>query len=115
MKSIGGTARGCRHAEGEVSTDAAAQLASRFGAKGFPLKGPIRCENGALVLPLSGSAAQLKADAILRFEPSGRIGSAVEIVTENSDLVLALQTLGFRNDNGVWRLESAMEPGKAPK
>lgn len=115
VKSIGGSARGCRNADGEVSTDAAAQLATRFGVKGFPLKGPIRCENGALVLPLSGRAAQLRADAILRFEPSGRIGSAVEIVTENSDLALALQTLGFHNDNGVWRLESAMEPGKGPK
>jgi hypothetical protein len=114
VAALTGNSRGCRHAEGEVSTDAVASLATRFGRKGFALKGPIRCENGALVLPLSGGADGISVKAVLRFEGAGRVASKAEVATEDDQVALALQTLGFRNDNGVWRFETLLESAGGP-
>ncbi len=108
------SSRGCRDAQGTVATDAAVALAARFQREGFPLEGPIRCENGTLVLPLAGEGGGVQVEALLRIDKSGRVATRAAIETQDSEIALALQTLGFRNDNGVWRQETSVRSQGGP-
>ena len=102
-----GNSRGCRQAKGAVESDALDAVAEKYGRKGFSLKGEIRCENGSLIVPLMGGSEGVRADALVRFDATGRIVSKAAVETKDPDLALALQTLGFRIDNGVWKFESS--------
>lgn len=114
LNAFAGSLRGCTHAEGAISTDALVSVARRFNRKGFPLAGAIRCENGALALPLSGSAEGVRADTTLLFDKRGRIVSKSAVETQDNALASALRTLGFRNDNGVWRFETSLQVQGGP-
>lgn len=96
----------CRAAAGRVSTDAISVAAAAFNRKGFLMAGPLSCEGGEAVLALRGDGSGVSASVDVTLKPGWKIATAATLSGADAEMALALQTLGFRNDNGVWKTES---------
>lgn len=96
----------CIEAEGEVRTDAIAVIAGAYGMNGFGLAGPVACDAGDAVVAMKGGADEVAARLVVRLKPGWTVASAAALEGADPRLALALQSLGFTNDNGVWKSET---------
>lgn len=96
----------CARAEGMVTTDVLAVVAQAYNKHGFPMSGALACRNGELSLALAGHDDGLSATAELRLKKGFKIASSAALKSADPEIALALQTLGFRNEGGVWRAET---------
>lgn len=83
----------CRTARGEARLEAV-----RLGdapLQGLALVGKAACEDGFLLLPMSGHAQGAKVDARLRLDGAGRYRLETRVVTNDAGLGLALGLAGF--------------------
>lgn len=90
---------GCRMAAGDVTTDALAHISAAYGASWPELTGFISCEEGELVMSLTGKAAdgtQIAAKAFLQG------GGRLELWDVPDSQTNALLLAGFTNEAGKY-------------
>lgn len=99
----------CEFANGTVWTDFLARNSGRLRWKGPELEGPVSCENGQIVLNMTGKdrAANIVANIVIGLEGNYR----TEITAEVADPAagLALQFFGFTKSGRGYKL---LEQGK---
>ena len=85
----------CEQAEFEIWTNALLNSATRYGGQGFDLSGQGRCEDGTLIVPLSGRGPNeavyldVEVDAAFNYE------ARVRVQSQTADLIAALKLYGF--------------------
>ena len=88
---------GCRSASGDAETDALAQISAAYGASWPELTGFLACEQGELIISLTGKAAdgtQIAAKAFLQG------GGRLELWDVPESQTDALLLAGFTNEAG---------------
>ena len=102
---------GCVEARGTASSDMISRVAGALGQSWPRVSGELRCEDGALVVPLEGGGPQGEL-----FSAQGKFGkedSSIEARVSNADAALgyALGSIGFKLNNGEytqsWRSDQA--------
>ena len=95
---------GCTDASGSARTDILKANAQSWSWTGPDLAGPIRCEDGALVLALEGDDAGQTVNMTLRAFPDGRYNSTVSVKTRDSAAQNVMALFGFEARGGVYTL-----------
>lgn len=116
VRELGGTIRilngafdvdqnGCNSAQGEIFTDLLKRLGNQYGRSFSDLKGPISCENGAVLINLAASSNEgdsIQISGNVSITGAGEFNIVVE--TLDPEIRLVLQEYGFTNSEGdVWR------------
>ena len=89
----------------DVTTDLLTQAAAQLGAPalGAPLAGQGACEDGMLVLPLTGRGAAGEAEALLRLGPA-RYTTALTLTPDDPRAGQVLEAYGFKRSAGGFTL-----------
>lgn len=96
--------RGCVAATGSVETDALVSRPAGLDWSGPPLRGEIRCEGDALVVPLSGSGGADRVSAIMTMFADRTFRVRIEARISDQTVVGSLSAAGFEDGNGVLAL-----------
>jgi general secretion pathway protein N len=103
--------RGCVEAIGTASSDMLSRVAMALGQSWSSVSGELRCEAGALVVPLEGGGPE--GELFSAQGKFGKGGSSIEARVSNADAALgyALGSIGFKLNNGEytqsWRSDQA--------
>lgn len=97
----------CTSGEGTVSTDVLTKNAALWQWQGPELAGPISCENGDIVMALSGSDRLQDIDAVIRMSFDGTYRAEVEVVSRDERAGSILPLFGFEPLAGSYRLNEA--------
>ncbi len=97
-------AKTCDYAEGTVWTDFLAQNGSRLRWAGPVLEGPVSCEEGQIVLNLTGKDAAADITAQIRIDLSGTYKTDIMAKVSDLNAGMALQFFGFTAVAGGYRL-----------
>ncbi len=94
----------CEYADGTVWTDFLARNSGRLRWKGPELEGPVSCENGQIVLNMTGKdrAADIVAKIIIGLDGGYRTEITAEVSNPNAGL--ALQFFGFTKSGRGYKL-----------
>jgi len=94
----------CEHAEGTVWTDFLAKNGARLRWTGPELSGPVTCEDGKIVLNMTGKdrAADIKANIIIDLEGTYITDINAQVTDPNAGL--ALQFFGFSQSGSGYQL-----------
>ncbi|MEL6729320.1 MAG: type II secretion system protein N [Pseudomonadota bacterium] len=95
------TQTGCESASGTLSSNTLSTLAAQYGRQFGDVSGPISCDAGAFVIDLEGSSEAgdrvvIDARALL----NGQGEFATEVETQDTQIIIALQQVGFVRENG---------------
>lgn len=97
----------CERGEGSVSTDILARNHANWQWRGPKLSGPIRCENGQIVIKMTGSESGQDFNSDLRLALDGNYRLTVDIKTADQRASLVLPIYGFEAAGGGFRLSEA--------
>lgn len=95
------TQTGCESASGTLSTNTLTTLAAQYGRQFGEVAGPISCDGGAFIVEMAGESAvgdRVEIDA--RAAIAGQSDFAVEAETQDTQIIIALQQVGFVRENG---------------
>jgi len=95
---------GCSAASGQASTDFLAMNQSRWQWKGPKLSGPISCENGDLIVKLSGQENRQIIRTDLRLDIDGSYAANITVQTDQPEAGVVLPLYGFEAVNGDYKL-----------
>ncbi len=115
VRAIGGTLRltdaafiitpnGCESASGQISTDAVSKAAEQYGRQFGLVEGALSCIENDVAMSLNGQSE--RGDKVHVDGRSSLLGESelnAAIVTQDSEIVLALSQVGFVLRDGVWR------------
>ena len=76
-------------------TDTLKTTARRYGGEGFPLSGEGRCEDGMLILPISGQNGTETVSLEVQLDGGMDYQAEVRVKSKTSDLIAALRLYGF--------------------
>jgi hypothetical protein len=99
---IGGD--GCERVEGRVRTDALVHRPAGLAWRGPELEGPVTCESGAIVIPLTGGTPSESVAVAMTLGHDGSFGLRVEARTPDAALLSVLSAVGFVETGGVMTL-----------
>jgi len=99
----------CEYAEGTASTDFLARNSVRLRWKGPVLEGPVSCEDGSVILDLTGKDRAADIVARLSLSPDGQYRTVITAKVNDPNAGLALQYFGFSPSGGAYKLS---EQGK---
>lgn len=114
LRAVGGSIRvsdgditlsrlGCEDASGQISSDVLTRAAQQYGRQFGTIEGQMSCDAYDFLVDLQGqSDAGDVLDLTSRSGFDGRSELTVEMVTQDSELSLALAGLGFSLSNGTW-------------
>jgi hypothetical protein len=107
------TQTGCESASGTLSTNTLSTLASQYGRQFGQISGPVSCDAGAFVIAMAGdseSGDRVEIDARAAF--SGQNEFETRIVTQDTQIIIALTQVGFQRENGqfIYRQSGATGP-----
>ena len=94
----------CVFAEGEISTDFLALNRSRWQWQGPILSGPISCEDGDLLVNLSGQENRQIIRADLRLSHNGRYSANISVQTDQAEAGVVLPLYGFEKQGRQFKL-----------
>lgn len=95
------TQQGCEDASGTLSTDTLSTLAAQYGREFGPVSGPISCDDGAFVLDMQGeSQAEDRVYVDARASITGHGSFSTRVQTQDAQIIIALNQLGFQRENG---------------
>lgn len=97
----------CISGAGAVSTDVLTRNAALWEWQGPDLSGPISCENGDLVLSLTGSDELQDITAIIRVAPSGTYRAEIDVISRDPRAGSVLPLFGFEQSGQGYRLNEA--------
>lgn len=97
----------CLSGEGTVSTDVLTRNAALWQWQGPELSGPMRCENGDIVLALSGSDRLQDIEAVIRVSFDGTYRAEIEVISRDDRAGSVLPLFGFEPLAGSYRLNEA--------
>jgi len=101
----------CKSAKGTLTTDVLQRNGGNIQWTGPELKGPIRCEEGALIADLQGRDAQQNISALIRMAPDNSYRVDITVRTTRAEADAVLPIFGFRRkgnafvlvEQGRWR------------
>lgn len=101
----------CQSATGTARTDVLQRNGGKIDWTGPEMKGPIRCEDGALVADLSGRDAQQTITALVKLNPDGAYRADINVRTVRVEADAVLPLFGFSRsgqnfvltEQGTWR------------
>ena len=101
----------CLSAVGTARTDVLKRNGGKIDWTGPELSGPIRCEDGALIVDLSGRDAQQSIAALVRLIPNGSYRAEITVQTNRVEADAILPLFGFSRagqsfkliEQGNWR------------
>jgi len=101
----------CQSATGIARTDVLKRNGGKIDWTGPELTGPIRCEEGALIVDLSGRDAQQSIAALIRLVPNGSYRAEITVQTNRVEADAILPLFGFSRsgqsfklvEQGTWR------------
>jgi len=107
----GNPAAGCTSASGHARTDVLQSNEAWWSWAGPDLQGPIRCEDGALLLALAGDQSGQTVDMTIRAFPYGRYNVGVSVKTGDAAAQNVMALFGFArsgerytlNETGRWQ------------
>ncbi len=105
------TQQGCESADGTLSSNALSTLAAQYGRQFGDVSGPISCEDGAFVLAMTGaSEAEDRVFIDARAAISGQGSFSTRVQTQDAQIIIALNQIGFQRENGefVYRQSSGL-------
>jgi hypothetical protein len=85
----------CTSARGTVWTDVLQRNGGQIQWTGPELRGPLSCEEGALIANLSGRDAQQSIEALIRLQPDGIYRADVTVKTSRVEADAVLPLFGF--------------------
>lgn len=94
----------CILATGKVDTDFLTKNQARWQWRGPFLSGPLRCDEGDLIVQLSGSENGQIIQANLRIKVNGAYRADFSVRTSQQEAGVILPLYGFENRNGVFHL-----------
>ena len=97
----------CVEGSGTARTDALSRNVALWSWRGPELSGPVTCENGAVVVALSGQDAGTGVDARVEIDPLGLYTTTVDIRTAQPEAAALLPLLGFQRQSTGFRLEES--------
>ncbi|WP_374764939.1 type II secretion system protein N [Yunchengibacter salinarum] len=86
----------CRDITGSVRSDLLRQSGMAPGFDAPVLSGPLRCEDGVVMAPLSGTASGVRITALWRLAPNGETDLRITVPDAPPDLADLLRRAGFR-------------------
>ena len=101
----------CVSAAGSAKTDVLQRNGGTVQWTGPELSGPIQCEEGSLIVNMSGQDAQQKILAIIKLNPNGTYRAEVDVRTARPEADAVLPLFGFSRsgqsfvltEQGKWR------------
>lgn len=101
----------CQSAVGTARTDVLKRNGGKIDWTGPELTGPIRCEDGALIVDLSGRDAQQSIAALIKLVPDGSYRAEITVQTSRVEADAVLPLFGFSRvgqsfkliEQGNWR------------
>lgn len=94
----------CQSAVGTARTDVLKRNGGKIDWTGPELTGPIRCEDGALIVDLSGRDAQQSIAALIRLMPSGSYRAEITVRTNRVEADAILPLFGFSRSGQSFKL-----------
>ncbi len=94
----------CDYAEGIATTDFLARNSVRLRWKGPVLEGPVSCEDGNVILDLTGKDRAADIVARLTLSPDGQYRTDITAEVNDPNAGLALQYFGFSPAGGAYKL-----------
>ncbi len=95
---------GCAFAAGQLSTDFLALNQSRWQWQGPSLVGPISCEEGEILVNLSGRENRQIIHADLRLSKTGSYGANITVETDQIEAGVVLPLYGFEKQDRQYKL-----------
>ena len=95
---------GCTTASGQASTDFLAMNQSRWQWRGPKLSGPVSCEDGDLIVKLSGQENRQTIRTDLRLDKDGSYAANITVQTDQPEAGVVLPLYGFEAVNGDYKL-----------
>ena len=96
---------GCVEGSGTARTDALSRNAAAWSWRGPELSGPVTCEDGAVVVTMSGEEAGAGVQARVEIDPAGIYTTTVDIRTAQPEAAALLPLLGFQRQSTGCRLQ----------
>ena len=97
----------CQSAAGTFSTDILQRNQRVWEWQGPALSGPVTCENGDVVLTVSGKDPIQDIRAVIRIDPLGAYKIEVDVTTGDTRADLVLPLFGFQKSGRDYRLLEA--------
>lgn len=97
----------CRSANGVFTTDVLRRNQRLWQWQGPELSGPVTCEEGDIVLTITGADTIQTIQAIVRIDPTGTYKAEVDVKTGDSRADLILPLFGFQKSGRDYRLLEA--------
>ena len=94
----------CQSAVGTASTDVLKRNGGKIDWTGPELTGPIRCEDGALIIDLSGQDAQQSIAALIKLAPNGSYRADITVQTSRIEADAILPLFGFSKSGKSFKL-----------
>ncbi len=94
-------AKGCVQAAGDLWTDALDAPAKRYDLPSLPLSGGVACDDGKLVIALSGENARTAASIRLVLDRNLTYEATATARPSEESVASALRYYGFEDDNGA--------------
>ena len=94
----------CQSAVGTASTDVLKRNGGKIDWTGPELTGPIRCEDGALIIDLSGQDAQQSIAALIKLAPNGSYRAEITVQTNRVEADAILPLFGFSRSGQSFKL-----------
>ena len=95
----------CSQAAGRASTDFLASNAAQWAWQGPALSGPVSCENGEIVLRMTGARDGQNIEMTLRSNLSGLYTNIAQVQTRDPNAQFALSLFGFVQNGQTYQLE----------
>jgi len=96
--------QGCQSAVGKARTDVLMRNGGKIDWTGPELTGPIRCEDGALIVDLSGRDAQQSIAALIKLAPNGSYRADITVQTNRVEADAILPLFGFSRSGQSFKL-----------
>lgn len=96
------SANGCRDASGTLRTAALVGFAAPYDVRAPMLEGPLGCNQGNLVVDLSGETPDMALTLTVSLSPSGLYRWAAEARLPNQSLTPVFSASGFTQDGDIW-------------
>ena len=101
----------CQSAAGSASTDVLQRNGGTIQWTGPELSGPVRCEDGAVIVDMSGKDAQQNINASIKIMPNGTYRAELKVRTKRPEADAVLPLFGFSRsgqsfvltEQGKWR------------
>jgi len=96
--------KSCQSAVGTARTDVLKRNGGKIDWTGPELTGPIRCEDGALIVDLSGRDTQQSISALIKLAPNGSYRADITVQTSRIEADAILPLFGFSRSGRSFKL-----------